>query len=88
MTPEPQGSAARMMLITSGAETIPMGLEAQLFAKSNKKAPTLSLVQKNEIRSDNSRGYKASRISVQYGATTPILNWENYNKGLDGVSTG
>lgn len=37
---------AQLMLFTPGAETIPMGLEAQKFIRSNKQTPTLSLIQK------------------------------------------
>lgn len=46
MNRDPPGSSAQLMLIGTGAETIPLGLEAQLFHKSNKLTPTLTLIQK------------------------------------------
>lgn len=46
MAQHPAGSLARLLLIGSGAETIPMGLEAQMFHKSNKLTPTFTVIQK------------------------------------------
>lgn len=42
----PMGSSARLMLLGSGAESIPEGLEAQKFQKPNKLMPTYTLLQK------------------------------------------
>lgn len=46
MAPVPASSLAKLMLIGSGAESIPEGLEAQQFQRLNKQMPTYTLLQK------------------------------------------
>lgn len=45
MAPKPAGSSAKLLLTGTGAESVPEGLEAQLFQQPNKQMPTYTLLQ-------------------------------------------
>lgn len=71
MTHEPMGSAARLMLFATGAETI-LGLEAHIFAKSNKKIRHYPWYRKYGTRVDNYKGCRDLQNTAQYGETAPM----------------
>lgn len=85
MAPGPASSSAKLMLIGSGVESIPEGLEAQQFQRPNKQMPTYTLFQKvwNKAKLQNVTVYTA--YSPLWGNQT-YTNWPKSNRGPGGIT--